>query len=148
MRSARDFLLIPVCVAIGACSTSVRFYPVGGPYSEQPNPPVLVATAKGIMGNNGTLSLELPDGIECNGEWSSAAGSGVSVASYGLFGKYGTVYGSGTSISPGRGQNPGSGILMCGGGRRILVEFITGAGTANGFGFAEDSEGNVYRVLF
>jgi hypothetical protein len=110
--------------------------------------PVITATAEGITGNNGRFSLAMPDGETCDGEWSSAAGSGVSISTMSLFNTYGSIYGTGVAVSPGRGQNPGRAFLVCNRGRQIDVEFVTGAGTANGFGFAKDNRGNVYRLLF
>jgi hypothetical protein len=52
------------------------------------------------------------------------------------------------SITSGGGQNPGRAIATCADGTRFDIEFVTGGGTANGFGFARDTRGNVYRVLF
>lgn len=131
-----------------ACSTTARLYPVQGPSSEMKPPPVINAKVSGIMGNNGKMTFSLPDGIPCKGEWSSAAGSGVSFASGSLIGQYGAAHLSGFSISPGQGQNPGSAITLCDDGTRFEIEFITGAGTANGFGIAKDNKGNVYKLLF
>lgn len=92
--------------------------------------------------------LTYPDGTPCTGQWSSAAGSQVSYNSMTLFGTYGSVYGSGVSVSEGGGQNPGRAFLNCPNGNQIDIEFVTGAGTANGFGFAKDKQGNIFRVLF
>ena len=30
----------------------------------------------------------------------------------------------------------------------MQLEFVTGAGTAHGFGIAKDDEGNIYRFVF
>jgi len=111
-------------------------------------PPVISAKVSGIMGNNGKMTFSLPDGTACKGEWSSAAGSGVSFASGSLIGQYGAAHLSGFSVSPGQGQNPGSAITLCDDGTRFEIEFITGAGTANGFGMARDTKGNIYKLLF
>jgi hypothetical protein len=88
------------------------------------------------------------DGKKCEGEWSSAAGETVSFSTMSLFGRYGPAYGNGLSVSSGGGQNPGRGILICPDGNVIDMEFVTGGGTSNGFGFAKDKTGNVFRVLF
>ena len=90
----------------------------------------------------------MPDGEWCSGQWSSAAGAQVSTTRGSLFGQYGSVHGTATTVSTGSGQNPGVAFLICDRGRTIEVEFVTGAGTATGFGFAKDNRGNVYRVLF
>ncbi len=36
------------------------------------------------------------------------------------------------------GQNPGRGIIVCPDGNKIDIEFVTAAGTANGYGVAEE----------
>jgi hypothetical protein len=100
------------------------------------------------MGNTGKISLIMPDGESCTGKWSSAAGAGVSVGTGSLIGTYGSTYGIGTSVSTGTGQNPGQAFLSCDRGRNIQVEFVTGAGTANGYGIAKDNKANIYKVLF
>jgi len=133
---------------IVACTATISLYPVEGPLSVQRPLPVLKATASGIMGNSGSITMVAPDGEQFNGKWSSAAGSGVSFGTMSLFSQYATIYGSGFSTSPGRGQNPGRAFLVGDRGTTIDAEFVTGAGTANGFGFAKDNRGNVYRILF
>lgn len=100
------------------------------------------------MGNNGPISLTMPGGVPCKGEWSSAAASQVGFSSGSLLGTYGATYFSGVTVSAGRGQNPGRALAMCEDGNQIEVEFVTGAGTANGFGMARDKRSNVFRVLF
>lgn len=92
--------------------------------------------------------MTTPDGEKFEGKWSSAAGSGVSFGTMSLFSQYSAVYGSGFSFSPGQGQNPGRAFLIGNRVTTIDVEFVTGAETANCFGFAKDNRGNVYRVLF
>ena len=132
----------------GGCSTTARMYPVKGPASEVVPPRTIQASINGILGNNGSLSFTLPDGNTCEGEWSSAAGVETTVTSMGLIGRYSGVFGTGVSTRSGGGQNPGRAIAICSNGTRFEIEFVTGGGTANGFGFAEDTRGNVYRVLF
>ena len=130
------------------CSTTAMVFPVEGPLSELTPVPRIAATVNGIFGNSGSLSMDMPDGEQCDGKWSSAAGAGISTTSGTLMGTYGSLYGTSTTVSTGTGQNPGRAVLTCSQGRIIEVEFVTVAGTASGFGFAKDNEGNVYRVLF
>ncbi len=144
----KKLLVFSLLLFISGCSTTATFYPVEGPLSNEQPLPVLTATVNGIAGNTGDMFLEMPDGEKCVGKWSSAAGAGISVGTGSLIGTYGSIYGVGSSISTGTGQNPGQAFLTCDNGRTIQIEFITGAGTANGFGFAKDSKENVYRVLF
>jgi len=62
--------------------------------------------------------------------------------------QYGSAYLSGYSISTGSGQNPGAALAVCSTGRSLQLEFVTGAGTAHGFGIGKDNEGNIYRFVF
>lgn len=142
------FVAFVAAVFIAGCSTTARMYPVEGPASVQAPVQVLHATINGITGNNGSLTFALPDGVPCEGEWSSAAGVQTTFGAGSLFTQYGPVYGSGYAITSGGGQNPGRAIATCTDGTRFDIEFVTGGGTANGFGFARDTRGNVYRVLF
>lgn len=144
----KSLLILMMVTGLGGCSTTARLYPVEGPLSTQAPIPVVVAKVEGITGNNGPISMTMPDGARCSGEWSSGAASQVSFAAGSLIGTYGSSYLSGVSISAGKGQNPGRAIANCSDGNQIEVEFVTGAGTANGFGIARDRRANVFRVLF
>lgn len=139
---------IVASLVLSACSTTARLYPVEGPLSQQVPLPVLNAKVNGITSNNGSLSLTRSDGTVCSGEWSSAAGVQTTFGAGSLFNQYGAIYGSGYTVTRGGGQNPGRAVAMCPDGTRFDIEFVTGGGTANGFGFARDTAGNVYRVLF
>ena len=139
-------LLIPLI--LNGCATTGTMVPVEGPLSKMTPVPIIQPYADGIWGNTGNMSLTMPDGEQCKGRWSSAAGAGVAMGTGSLISTYGNVYGTGVSVSTGHGQNPGQAILTCDKGTIIHVEFVTGAGTANGFGFAKDNKGNVYRLIF
>ena len=140
-------LTVLAVVVLAGC-TSARLYPIEGPLSQNKPIPVIKARVSGILGNNGKISLTLPDGEFCEGEWSVTAGVAVGYTSGTLFGTYGSVYGSGMSVSTSGGTNMGQAMLVGERGTTIEVEFRVGSGTANGFGFAKDSNGNVYKVLF
>jgi hypothetical protein len=135
-------------VLLAGCSTTASLYPVEGPLSKLVPIPIIVATVSGITGNNGPISMTMPDGSTCIGEWSSAAASPVSYGAGSLIGTYGATYFQGINLDAGRGQNPGRAIANCSDGNQVEVEFITGAGTATGFGVARDRRANVFRVLF
>ncbi len=100
------------------------------------------------MGNSGGISLTMPDGEFCKGQWSSAAGMSVSYGSGSLFSQYGSAYWSGYTVSNKPGENRGQAMIVGARGTVIEVEFYTGSGTANGFGLAKDNKGNIYKVLF
>lgn len=131
-----------------ACATTARLYPVEGPIHSKGVARPLEARVSGIMGNSGGISIDDYGGIRCEGEWSSAAGMSVGYNSASLIGQYGSVYGSGMSLATTGGQNQGRATLICPDGNILEIEFITGSGTASGFGIAKDNRGNVHRVQF
>jgi len=139
--------IVAALMAAG-CSTTARLYPVEGPLSADIKYQAMEAQVSGITGNNGKITLVMPAGESCEGEWSSAAGAGLTLTHASFLTQHDHLWGFGFSKSTGVGQNPGRAILLCNTGRRIEIHFVTGAGTANGHGLGEDSEGNVYRVMF
>lgn len=72
-----------------------------------------------------------------------------SVTTGSLIGLYGATAGF-TSATSGNlpGVNRGQAFATCSRGTTVEAEFLTGSGTANGYGIAKDSGGNVYRMLF
>lgn len=140
--------LVLLSLILCGCSMTGTMVPVEGPLSLLRPVPVMKFKADGIMGNSGKFTFKMPDGDSCSGRWSSAAGAGVTIGGLTLIGKYGPTYGSGYSISSGTGQNPGQAIATCTKGRVVQIEFITGAGTAHGFGIAKDNENNVFKMVF
>lgn len=144
---ALSFCLLPW---LAACSISVpiTLYPIKGPYADQNQRPILNATAHDVQQNTGAFEVTLPSGEICKGRWSSAAGKMVTQSSGSLFTEYGTITGFGTSVSNVPGVNRGQAISFCPSGLTIEAEFVTGSGTANGYGIAKDTKGNIYKMLF
>ena len=148
MRRLGLSLVLLTGLASSGCSLTATMIPVEGPLSQLRPVPVIQAKADGIMGNSGNITFTMPDGGTCKGRWSSAAGAGVTVGSAGLISQYGSTVLSGYSVSTGTGQNPGQALAVCSTGRSVQLEFVTGAGTAHGFGIAKDNESNIYRFVF
>lgn len=142
--------IIPALVAAisTGCALSATMIPVEGPLSQLKPVPVVAVHADGIMGNNGKITFAMPGGDACAGRWSSAAGAGMTLSGGSLIGQYGSAHISGYSVSTGSGQNPGVALATCKSGRTLQLEFVTGAGTAHGFGIGKDNEGNIYRFVF
>lgn len=133
----------------GCLTQTVTMYPVQGPLSKQVPLPVITASADGITGNTGNISLRLPDGESCNGRWSSVAPQYAGSASGSLMTLYGNTAGfsvTSSGIVPGR--NRGEAFVACDRGTSIQIEFYTGSGTANGYGVAKDSRQNIYKLIF
>jgi hypothetical protein len=144
----------PVCLVLalclGGCSSSqiVTFYPIKGPLAAQVPLPVAKATAEGITGNTGPLTMTLPNGEACTGQWSSAAPQQVAVTSASLFTLYGPAAGYSVTAGNVPGVNRGEAFMNCDRGTTVQAEFYTGSGTANGYGVAKDSSNNIYKMLF
>ena len=139
------------CIALtslSGCAINANLYPVEGPLATTQPVRVLSAQIDGILGNKGGITMQLDATESCKGELVSAAGAGISFTSLNLIGQYRSIYGAGIMIGSGSGQNPGRAFMLCTTGRNIDIEFVTGAGTATGFGFGKDNRGNVFRVLF
>lgn len=141
--------LLMSALAVGGCSTTADLFPIAGPLSHTVPLSVLTAKVDGITGNTGGVSLVMPDGETCKGRWSSAAPTYTASTSGSLWDRYGNLAGfSGTTVGIAPGVNRGEAFLACSRGTTIKVEFFTGSGTANGYGLAEDSRGNVFKMLF
>ena len=143
----RNLILFPAIVLSG-CSTTVNMYPIKGPISERNPLPVIIAHVDGIMSNTGNFGFTTPDQIECSGKWSSVAPQMVSTGWGTLFTTYGTASGFGTTASNLPGANKGQAFGVCSDNTTFQVEFLTGSGTANGYGLASDSAGNIYKLIF
>jgi hypothetical protein len=135
-------------LAITACSTQVNLYPVQGPLASQRPLPVVTAEADGILGNTGNLKMTMPTGEVCAGKWASAAPQMGAVSTTSLFGQYGSITGMSVMSGPAPGVNRGEAFLTCTQGTTVQAEFFTGSGTANGYGIAKDSNGNVFKMIF
>jgi hypothetical protein len=129
---------------LASCSVKLNLYPTKGPLSENPPVKVIIAKAKNVTSNSGKCYLTMPDGEYCTGRWSSTAGVKSSKNNYSLLLNYGQELG----LSPRGNENRGNAILLGTKGTSIEIEFLTGAGTAHGFGIAKDNRGNIYKVLF
>jgi hypothetical protein len=143
--------LVGVCSLMGlltACSTTVNMYPIEGPLSRVQPLPVIIANVDGIASNTGSFKFVTPNAVSCSGRWSSVAPQAVS-STYGtLFTQYGSVAGFATTVSNLPGVNKGQAFGTCSNNDTFDVEFLTGSGTANGYGIARDSAGNVYKLIF
>jgi hypothetical protein len=147
-RAFRRIVFGAVTLALAGCSTTANLYPTSGPYSQQVPTPVVVVKVEGITGNTGPASLVLPNGETCQGQWSSVAPTHSSITSGSLWSRYGALAGFSVTNGLVPGVNKGQAFLNCSKGTKIEAEFFTGSGTANGYGVATDTAGNVYKMLF
>lgn len=126
----------------GCNATTVNLYPVRGPWALEAPSPIVTASAEGIGGPTGRITMTMPDRETCTGRWSSVA---FQAGTTSLWDQYGLVAGFSHIIGrPGGVRNEAS--LTCARGTTVQAEFYTGEG--DGIGVATDSSGNVYRILF
>lgn len=149
MKNETASALIACALLSGCMSADVSMYPVEGPLSKQLPLPVLKAKAVGVESNSGPILVTLPDKQECKGTWSSVAPKTGSVSTGALFSAYGgALFGSTVTTGILPGVNKGQAFMACNRGTTLEAEFYTGSGTANGYGIAKDTNGNVYKMLF
>jgi hypothetical protein len=148
MKNILGVVIIGALLTGCSASQTVTFYPVSGPLSKQVPLPVIKAKADGITGNTGPLTLTLPNGEACKGQWSSAAPQQVAVSSGSLFTMYGPAAGYSVTAGNVPGVNRGEAFMACDQGTTVQAEFFTGSGTANGYGVAKDSSSNIYKMIF
>jgi hypothetical protein len=140
----KKLILFLVLVTFSSCSITLDLYPAKGPLSNQIPIKVIKAKATNVTSNSGRCFLTLPDGEYCEGRWSSTAGVKGSHNNYSLL----LTYGQELGLAPRGNENRGYAMLLGAKGTSIEIEFLTGAGTAHGFGIAKDNHENLFRVLF
>ena len=140
----KNLIFILVAFVFSSCSITLDLYPAKGPLSNQVPIKVIKAKATNVTSNSGRCFLTLPDGEYCEGRWSSTAGVKGSPNNYSLL----LTYGQELGLAPRGNENRGYAMLLGTKGTSIEIEFLTGAGTAHGFGVAKDNHGNLFRVLF
>jgi hypothetical protein len=140
-------LLLSAALA-GCGTTKVNMFPVQGPMASIAPVPSLIAKVDGIFGNTGNFQVDLPGGVSCRGKWSSAAPQFAAISTGSLFSQYGSIAGISTTVGSVPGVNSGQAFAPCSDGNAIEVEFVTGSGTANGYGVAKDKNGNVFKLIF
>lgn len=135
-------------VCAPACSLTATMIPVQGPMSRLQPVPIIHARADGVYTGAGKVAFQMPDGDRCDGRWATAGGGGsVSTTSGTLISQYGTTVGMATTIASGEDAVRGQGIITCGSGRIVELEFLTSA-SGHGFGVAKDSQENIFKFVF
>lgn len=144
------YLSFVAAALLSACSTSVHLYPVEGPLTKSAPGKTIVATADGITGNTGNFKFVSAEGATCQGRWSSVAPQFAATSNTSLMNRYGSAVGYSNSVIVGAvpGVNKGQAFTVCSDGTRFDIEFYTGSGTANGYGIAKDTKGNIYKMIF
>lgn len=146
------FFCLPLIVQ--SCTLTASCYPVSGPLHDSGMiRPVEITFFRSPLGQpRGKLECMTPWGEKCAGEYSIAVDQSVSfgfgtanAVSASRLGKaWATAYGSNFALDASNCR--GTATLIGDQGTTVEAEFVCGGG--HGYGVAEDSKGNYYRVHF
>ncbi|WP_257312193.1 hypothetical protein [Geothrix fuzhouensis] len=122
---------------------SLYFHPVKGPILDQYPNTVVAGSASGLT--SGSISMKLPTGESCKGEWSPVP---QTQSETGLSSDWDLIYGQGYFLKNIQGsRNRVKAKLVGDKGSEILAEFYRHSEhEATLQGVAKDSAGNVYKI--
>lgn len=127
--------------AAGGRRIQVSMYPAGGPLQKSGKTQPITGNVGGV-GTAGTFAFTRPDGVNCDGKWTSLMSK---PASGSLLDKYRDVVG--IAANP-EGMVGGLAIGACSNGGSFQAEYYVVPNIDSGFGAATDSDGNIYKVIF
>ncbi len=119
----------------------VSMYPAAGPLQRSGKTQPITGNVGGI-GTTGTFSFVRPDGVGCDGRWTTLQSK---PASGSLLDKHRDVVG--IAANP-EGMVGGLAIGACTNGGTFQAEYYVVPTIDSGFGAATDSDGNIYKVIF
>ena len=119
----------------------VSMYPAAGPVKDGGHSNALAGVVEGV-GTSGTFTFARPDGVACNGRWTTLQSKPQSGS---LVDKYQKVTGLSASVS---GMVGGLAVGACSNSASFQAEYYAVPGADSGFGVATDSDGNVYKLIF
>lgn len=119
----------------------VSMYPADGPLQKSGNVRPITGNVGGV-GTAGTFAFARPDGVTCDGRWTSLQSKPQEGS---LIDKHRDVVG--IAANP-EGMVGGLAIGACSNGGSFQAEYYVVPGIDSGFGAATDSDGNIYKVIF
>jgi serine protease Do len=131
----------PQLAAAGGRNIQVSMYPASGPLQKAGKTQPITGEVGGV-GTTGTFVFTRPDGIKCDGRWTTLQ---AKPASGSLLDKHRDVVGIGTDPA---GMIGGLAIGACSNGGNFQAEYYVVPNIDSGFGAATDSDGNIYKVIF
>jgi hypothetical protein len=121
--------------------SSIYLHPVKGPIFDQSPPNALKGSASGV----GSISVALPSGETCKGEWQTIQQTQMEV---GLASDWDFVYGQGYFAKSVQGSRLRAKATLVGNkGSEIRAEFFRHSNAAPIQGVAKDSAGNIFKVV-
>ncbi|MGE4064466.1 MAG: S1C family serine protease [Rhodospirillaceae bacterium] len=125
----------------GGRRIQVSMYPASGPLQKTGKTQPITGNVGGV-GTSGTFTFTRPDGVNCDGKWTTLQSK---PASGSLLDKHRDVVG--ISANP-EGMVGGLAIGACSNGGSFQAEYYVVPNIDSGFGAATDSDGNIYKVIF
>lgn len=130
-----------VQLAAGGRMIQVSMYPASGPLQKSGKTQPITGNVGGV-GTVGTFSFTRPDGVNCDGKWTTLMSKPQSGS---LLDKHRDVVGIGANPE---GMVGGLAIGACSNGGSFQAEYYVVPNIDSGFGAATDSDGNIYKVIF
>jgi len=131
----------PQLANAGGRVIQVSMYPASGPLQKSGKTQPITGDVGGV-GTTGTFIFTRPDGVKCDGRWTTLQSK---PASGSLLDKHRDVVGIGTDPA---GMIGGLAIGACSNGGNFQAEYYVVPNVDSGFGAATDSDGNIYKVIF
>lgn len=125
----------------GGRRIQVSMYPASGPLQKSGKTQPITGNVGGV-GTAGTFSFARPDGVNCDGKWTTLLSKPQSGS---LLDKHRDVVGIGSNPE---GMVGGLAIGACSNGGSFQAEYYVAPNIDSGFGAATDSDGNIYKVIF
>jgi hypothetical protein len=125
----------------GGRTIQVSMYPASGPLQKSGKTQAITGNVGGI-GTAGTFTFSRPDGVTCDGRWTTLQSKPQSGS---LLDKHRDVVGIASNPE---GMVGGLAIGSCSNGGSFQAEYYVVPNIDSGFGAATDSDGNIYKIIF
>jgi S1-C subfamily serine protease len=131
----------PQLASAGGRRIQVSMYPASGPLQKIGKTQAITGDVGGV-GTTGTFSFKRPDGVSCEGRWTTLPAK-PAVGS--LLDTHRDIVGIGSDPT---GMVGGLATGNCSNGGSFQAEYYVVPTVDSGFGAATDSDGNIYKVIF
>ena len=144
-------LLAPLFLMLGGCAVMVpgHLYPVQGPLSKEPTPPIYTATLNGSFLPSGTITVHIASGVTCPGDWKVVSPADPTARQMSV--EWDEVYGSGYFVANVLGKSTfARSVLTCTNAEKLNLEFLVvePGNPSSIVGVVNDGTGNIFKLSF